>query len=132
MMKIYLNWEVGCGDGLCGKDWVVGVSGGIKRIINEILRKHKAMGRLSITFCDDKFMKKLNAKYRGKNKTTDVLSFEIGDKDLQGDIYISLPTAIRQAKEYNVPLMEELIRLSIHGTLHVLGYKHKEMGIYGN
>ncbi len=101
--------------------------------VRKILKKDKARGELSITFCDDKYMKKLNSHYRGKDKSTDVLSFEFGDKKkIVGDIYISLPTAKRQAKEYNVPLKEEILRLASHGTLHVLGYTHKEMGKYGN
>lgn len=89
-------------------------------------------GEVSITFCSDKFMKKLNYKYRGKNKSTDVLSFNLDDKKILGDIYISIPDARKQAKEYNVQLEDELKRLAVHGILHVLGFCHKEMGVYGN
>jgi probable rRNA maturation factor len=134
MMKIFLNCNAGC---------VIRNSEKIKKEIRRLLRIYKPRNReldsqvpsgsISITFCDDKYMKKLNSKYRGKNKTTDVLSFEFGDKDkIIGDIYISVPTAKKQAKEYNVSLMDEILRLANHGTLHVLGYTHKEMGVYGS
>ena len=102
-------------------------------IIKKLFKKEAVKGELSITFCDDAYMKKLNSKYRNIDKSTDVLSFEFGDGDnVMGDVYISIPTAKRQAKEYNVSLKEEVLRLAMHGTLHVLGYKHKEMGVYGN
>ena len=124
MMKISFNWEVK-GKGMRG------MGKGIGERVKGILKKEKAEGELSVTFCDDKLMKKLNKKYRGKDKTTDVLSFELGDKKkIMGDIYISVPQAIKQAKEYGVTLKDELGRLAIHGTLHVLGYTHKEMAGY--
>jgi len=127
MMKIFLNWE---GSGIKPLD---SIGSYIKKNVLGLLRKHKADGELGITFCSDLYIKKLNGKYRKKEKPTDVLSFEFGDgKKLFGDIYISIPTAKRQAKEYNVTLKEEILRLAMHGTLHVLGYNHKEMGIYGN
>lgn len=110
----------------------------IKKKVKKLLMEEKTKGELSITFCDDRMIHALNKKYRKKDKPTDVLSFEFGDKHkIIGDIYISVPTAIRQAKEHNVSLLEELARLAMHGTLHVLGYNHKEMlarlggGIYG-
>lgn len=84
-----------------------------------------------INLIDDKLMRKLNRKYRGINKTTDVLSFEIGEGGVLGEVYISHPKAKRQAKEYDCSVGEELSRLAGHGILHLLGYKHKEMGKYG-
>ena len=93
---------------------------------------------LSILFVGDKKMKELNSAYRGKNKSTDVLSFEAGipvrDSDVNnvlGDIVINIPRAESQAKEYGTGFYEELYRLLIHGTLHLVGYdnevsKHEE------
>ena len=132
MMKIALNFQVVEKDlSELGQAGVRGTGKGIRERVFRILKKEKAEGELSITFCDDKLMKKLNKKYRNKDKTTDVLSFEFGDKErVMGDIYISVPQAVKQAKEYGVTLKEELERLAIHGTLHVLGYTHKEMGRY--
>ena len=58
---------------------------------------------------------------------TDVISFSLGDGDeLLGDIYVGLPQARRQAEDFGVALDEELVRLAIHGSLHVLGYDHPD------
>ena len=83
-----------------------------------------------VNLIDDKLMRRLNRKYRGIDKTTDVLSFEIGEDGILGEVYISYPKAQRQAKEYNCSLGEELVRLVGHGSLHLLGYSHKEMPKY--
>ena len=77
-------------------------------------------------------MKELNSAYRGKNKSTDVLSFEAGIpvndsalNNILGDIVINIPRADSQAKEYGTGFYEELYRLLIHGTLHLVGYDHE-------
>lgn len=74
----------------------------------------------------------LNLKYRNKDKSTDVLSFPLDEHALEnygilpiGDIFICLDVAKRQAEEMNIPLDQELARLSVHGLLHLLGYDHE-------
>lgn len=83
-------------------------------------------------------MKKLNHIYRGVDKTTDVLSFPIyndireipDDRDaLIGDIAINLQTAKVHSLTYGCTFNEELLRLFIHGFLHLLGFDH-EKNIY--
>ena len=91
------------------------------------MKKKLTNKTVNLNFVDDKAMKELNRKYRRKNQTTDVLSFNLNEEGLLGEIYISLPQAKRQAKEYNCSLECELIRLTGHGILHLLGYTHKEM-----
>ena len=83
---------------------------------------------LCITFIDDKGMRKLNSTYRGIKKTTDVLSFPQDGPDAQslGDIIISVDTAKRHARFYKISLEREIIKLIIHGILHILGYGHKK------
>ncbi|MFN3269689.1 MAG: rRNA maturation RNase YbeY, partial [Candidatus Kapaibacteriota bacterium] len=55
---------------------------------------------------------------------TDVISFNLSEgKDLLGEVYICLQQAERQATEYNVSLENELLRLAIHGVLHILGFE---------
>ncbi|MEX2049086.1 MAG: rRNA maturation RNase YbeY [Gemmatimonadota bacterium] len=82
---------------------------------------------VSVALLDDADMHELNRRYLGKDAPTDVLAFALGeDDDLVGDIYIGVEQAARQAKELDVTLEEELARLAIHGTLHVLGYDHPE------
>lgn len=96
---------------------------------------------VSVLFVNDKRMRDLNRLYRGKDRTTDVLSFPQQDRTALhagrynamnaqrstplGDIVISLPQAQRQAAAYGAPLYEELARLLVHGLLHLTGYDHE-------
>ncbi len=73
---------------------------------------------LSVIFIDDEKMRELNRTYRNKDRTTNVLAFETGD------ILISLEEARREAKKYSWTLRYEIVRLALHGFLHLLGYDH--------
>lgn len=85
---------------------------------------------LSVVFCDDDFIQKLNKDYRGKSEPTDVLSFPIDEENFEpeirllGDIVISTETAMRQAENLKHPPMFEIVFLLIHGLLHLHGYDH--------
>lgn len=81
---------------------------------------------LSVTFVTDAAIAVLNSKYLKRSGPTDVLAFRLGDDPLVGDIYVSVDTARRNATQFGIPLMEELLRLVIHGTLHVMGHDHPE------
>ena len=76
-------------------------------------------------------IKKINKRYRGKNKPTDVISFAYEDseqfpgEEMLGEIYISIDTARRQSKELSHTLKYELQFLFVHGVLHLLGYTHE-------
>ena len=80
-------------------------------------------------------MRALNRKYRGKDRTTDVLSFPLRQgrfsriqPHILGDIVLSLPAAARQAKAAGEPRNVEIGRLLVHGYLHLLGYDHERSG----
>lgn len=85
---------------------------------------------LSITFLSNAAMARLNAKHLGHSGPTDVISFGFRSNGKQspvvGDIYIAPVVARASALEHGVPVREELARLVVHGTLHVLGYEHPE------
>lgn len=85
---------------------------------------------VSLTYVDDRGMRKLNREHRGKNMTTDVLSFpssvEKGAFPHLGDIVISLPTADKMAKKFGVSRRREVETLVIHGFLHLCGYDHEK------
>jgi len=85
---------------------------------------------ISVAFLPDEEMQRLNLQFLGKDRTTDVLSFSLaggdGDGTTVGDIYVGWDEAARQAREHGVAFYEELARLAIHGTLHVLGHDHPE------
>ena len=87
-----------------------------------------AEGEISLTFLEDSSIREMNQTYLGKDRPTDVIAFSLhdgGDPPL-GDVYVGYDQAVRQADALGLPLEEELLRLAIHGTLHVLGYTHPE------
>lgn len=99
----------------------------VAKILQELNLKNV---EVSITLTDDKTIREINKQWRGKDKPTDVLSFPqeetIGYKyKLLGDVIISLPYAKKQAEDIGFTLKEEIIRLLIHGILHLLGYDHE-------
>jgi probable rRNA maturation factor len=86
---------------------------------------------ITIAFASDRKMRELNKMFRGKDSTTDVLSFpfeadefEIDEQNL-GDIIISVEQAARQAAENNLNLELEIKQLILHGILHLCGYDHE-------
>ena len=111
------------------------------RLDRRRLRKHavrllREVGRptaeLSIALVDDAAIAELNARYRGIEAATDVLSFSLLEGahaerrgDLLGDVVVSLDTAAVQARRGRRSLGDEVLRLLIHGTLHLLGHDHE-------
>ena len=82
---------------------------------------------LSVTLVDDAEIKRLNSEYRGRDRPTDVIAFSLGSpEEPLGDVYVGADQARRQAEALGVPLSEELVRLALHGTLHVLGHDHPD------
>ena len=85
----------------------------------------------SVAFISDEKMRELNLQFRGKDKTTDVLSFPFQPdefnqiSDYLGDIAISLEQAERQAKENDLDFETEVKQLILHGILHLCGYDHE-------
>ena len=102
--------------------------GELIRALRDRIAPH-AMG-ISITYVDDRGMKKLNREHRGKNMTTDVLSFPSdagkGEYPHLGDIVISLPVAEKMAQKLGVSRRREVETLIIHGFLHLCGYDHEK------
>ncbi len=79
----------------------------------------------------DEYIKPLNKKYNMRPGSTDVLTFNLSDEfdppgSISGEIYISIESAKKNALEYNVPFKEEIIRLAVHGILHLTGMTHDE------
>lgn len=110
----------------------------IRHAIAATLRHEKFPydAEVSVTLCDNAYIRCLNKKFRAKDTHTDVLSFPIyenGELDaaeciggaLLGDVVISLERAREQAKEIGHSTLEEIAFLAVHSTLHLLGYDHE-------
>lgn len=99
-------------------------------LARRVLRGEKGAMDVAVILAGDETLRRLNRDYRGLDRTTDVLSFNIPgippDQPETGELYISVPQARRQARRYRHSLAAELERLVVHGTLHLLGYDHKQ------
>lgn len=87
-------------------------------------------GEVSITILDDGEIAALNQQYLQHEGATDVISFPLYEppEPVLGDIYIGAARAVAAAGERHIPVAEELLRLGVHGALHVLGLDHPEDG----
>ena len=87
---------------------------------------------ISVAFLSRRAIAALNRKHLGRAGATDVIAFGLARTDRKvpviGDIYISPEVAREHAREHGVGVREEIARLTVHGTLHVLGHDHPEGG----
>lgn len=120
----------------------------LRQIVLSILEAEGAPSPLetSLLITDDEEVRRLNQRYRGVDRTTDVLSFPLMENGLQncngnckepfilpgdtspqlGEVIVSYPQAQRQARRAKTPVEEEINRLLVHGFLHLLGYDHEQ------
>ena len=99
----------------------------VRRVVRAVLAGERRRAALvSVSFVGPVAIRRLNRRYLGHDSTTDVVSFgwRAPAGATIGDIYICRAVAAREARARHIPLREELIRLVIHGTLHVLGRNH--------
>lgn len=92
---------------------------------------------IGLTFTDDEKIREINREFRNIDKSTDVLSFPLYERDDEielfedelapfGDIVLSVPHAIAQAEEYGHSVEREVCYLVVHGLMHIAGYDHME------
>jgi probable rRNA maturation factor len=100
----------------------------VRRVVAAVLRGERRRALISITFLGRDAMRRLNAEHTGRDRPTDVLSFELTDPAGRavGDVYLCAWVAEREARARGIPVRQELIRLVVHGTLHALGREHPE------
>lgn len=114
----------------------------IRRCCTAVLALEKFSGsaEISVRFVNDEEIQALNKQYRNIDKSTDVLSFPLGENGVYdinndtgakmlGDIVISMEHAVEQAKRYDHSLRREVGFLTVHSMLHLLGYDHEAGGI---
>ncbi len=114
----------------------------VRRCCNAALREENFTedAEISVSFVNNEEIRELNAKHRGKDAVTDVLSFPLGkdgkyDRNestgalLLGDIVISMPKAFEQADTFGHSLQREVGFLTVHSMFHLLGYDHEEGGL---
>jgi len=100
----------------------------VRRVVAHVLAGERCgAANVSVTFLSTQRMRALNRRTFGRDRATDVIAFGLRhDGQVVGDVYIAPDVARRAARERGIPPREELIRLVVHGTLHVLGYDHPD------
>lgn len=114
----------------------------IRRCCNAVLVNEHFEGsaEISVRFVDDEIIHELNREYRHVDRSTDVLSFPLGENGVYdinhdtgakilGDIVISMQHAVMQADLYGHSLQREIAFLTVHSMLHLLGYDHEAEGL---
>jgi probable rRNA maturation factor len=101
----------------------------IEAAVRHVLRAEGiGSAEISVALVGDAEIAALNQEYLGHEGPTDVISFalhESGEPPL-GDVYIGVDQALRQAADFGATSADEIARLAVHGTLHVLGWEHPE------
>ena len=114
----------------------------VRRCCNAVLINEQFDGsaEISVRFVDDETIHQLNREYRNVDRSTDVLSFPLGENGVYdvnydtgakmlGDIVISMEHAVMQAKLYGHTLQREIAFLTVHSMFHLLGYDHEAGGM---
>jgi probable rRNA maturation factor len=97
-------------------------------LVRAVLRREQRAAFVSVAFVGRERMRALHRRFQRRPGVTDVIAFALTGPGgtLAGDVYICPWAAARAARRHRIPLRQELIRLVVHGTLHVLGYDHPE------
>jgi probable rRNA maturation factor len=98
--------------------------------VEHVLASERQRARISVAFVGKSRMRRLNAKFLHHDYPTDVISFPLPQPDgsVAGEICICRHVAARHARAHGESVRNELLRLVIHGTLHVLGWDHPDRG----
>jgi len=96
---------------------------GVAAAVRHVARgERRREGAFSVVFVGDRATAAMNRRFLGHAGSTDVISFPLGEgRAVEGEIYVNIDRARVQARRYGVPIGEEVCRLVVHGTLHLLG-----------
>ena len=99
----------------------------LKRWLNTILRQYdKNAGEINFIFCSDNYLLEINNKFLMHDYFTDIITFDYCEGlKVSGDIYISLDRVKDNSELFGYSFLDELLRVIVHGLLHLLGYKDK-------
>lgn len=98
--------------------------------IQQVVTAHQyQLENLTFVFCSDPYLHQVNVEFLNHDTLTDIITFDNADDSdvIEGDVFISVDRVRENAGVFNVSFRDELHRVIIHGVLHLLGYKDKEL-----
>jgi probable rRNA maturation factor len=102
---------------------------GVKKWIRSALEAEGyKLGELNYIFCSDQYLLQINQQYLNHDTYTDIITFDNSDKEnvVTGDIFISIERIRENSSKFNSGVLDELLRVIIHGALHLMGYQDKK------
>ena len=120
-----LTVEVSVGEGVAPPVRVERVEAAVRHVLRA---EGIAEAEISVALLADGAIAAMNDQYLEHEGPTDVITFAMheGDEPPLGDVYVGVEQAVRQAAEFGATPEEEVLRVAVHGVLHVLGYQHPE------
>ncbi|MBI2645415.1 rRNA maturation RNase YbeY [Candidatus Uhrbacteria bacterium] len=116
--------------GIARKGWYRDIHTVVMDFLKKNPRRLKRAYDISIILIGKEKMRALHAAYKKVNRVTDVLSFFYertrDDRTPHGELFLCVPQATQQARQYHVSLSHEIARLTVHGFLHIYGYDHQK------
>ena len=93
----------------------------IKKVVEE---EDLTAGVINIIFCNDDYLLELNQRFLGRDTLTDVIAFDYSESEdeVSGDVFISVERTSENADKFDQSPEQEVLRVIIHGTLHLCGY----------
>ena len=101
----------------------------LKQFVSALFtREGKVLDALNYIFCSDAYLLEINRTFLNHDDYTDIITFDLSEsrKAITGEVYISIDRVKENAKELNIPFIEETRRVIFHGALHLCGYKDKK------
>lgn len=92
---------------------------------NVVLEQEATLGYLTFIFCSDSHLHQINVSYLNHDTFTDIITFPYNYKPVESDIFISVDRVRENAQTFKVTFMDELLRVMVHGVLHLVGYNDK-------
>lgn len=92
----------------------------------DVCKKHnRILGEISLIFCSDEYLLQMNKEHLDHDYYTDIITFDYYEEHISGDLFISVDRVRENANDLNVEFIQELYRVVVHGTLHLLGFGDK-------
>lgn len=97
------------------------------KIIDMCVNEGCRVGEINIVVCSDTFLRKMNVEHLNHDYNTDIITFDYCEtkSEIIGDLFISIDTVRYNSKEYKVSIYNELLRVILHGVLHLIGFNDK-------